>query len=912
MRFLAFLTLSAGAALCADFSTGQAARLVIGQPTFVAQKTDTNADILGAAGGLAYANNMLFVTDANRVSAAPINNRVLVYKNLSSMLPGPLDELAYNRSCPACVGTATVVLGQADFTKKDPALTQTGMRLPTAVASDGTVVAVADTDNNRVLIWRQIPEINGAPADVVLGQSDFTKSAVPKTPAATSLRGPQGVWIQDGRLYVADTSNNRVLIWNSIPTANGQAADIVLGQPDFTTFVQTDLTQTQIKATASSLLNPVAVTSDGTRLYVTDLGHNRVLIWNAIPTRNQQPADVVLGQPDMESAVPNNTTKLCTPTGQDDNGNDIYPLRCNATMDFPRYALSDGGRLFIADGGNDRVLVYSSVPTQNGQGADAILGQFSDTLNSASDSGDPLRRASADSLRTPLSLAWDGMNLYASDPFNRRVMVFTLAEKAIPLTGVRNAASFQIFAVGAITFSGEIKENDEVTITIADKEYKYKIVAADTIDSVINKIVALINEGEGDPNVFASPNTVLGAILLTARKEGSDGDAIEYTATPNAGGVIVVRTVGARLDGGGDAAKVAPGTLVTIVGDGLSEQTASGEMDTEGRLPLKLGGVRVYFNGIHAPLLYVSPKQINAQVPFEALAEAQNCDAVAGTYKVSECQSLSAYVRTEWSDGRVTITNPVAVSIIPQNPGIFTEGGQDPRPAVALHFSSFATGTISVDGSVAAGDTATVKIEDREYKYTVKAEDTLATIRDGLIELINIDPKVRAFPAGQFTRIRLQAREPGEAGVGIKYSVSTNSGAKVILSPTTEALCCANVAGSLVTAENPLLPGETLVLYATGLGLIKPEEARKQIVTGQAYNGPELNEPVEFLSSLCGSKTANVLYAGLKQGMVGVYEIHLELNSDIPTNPRTQCTIAQDVYVSNIATIPVVNPKEEE
>ena len=43
--------------------------------------------------------------------------------------------------------------------------------------------------------------------------------------------------------------------------------------------------------------NAVAVSSDGVRLFVTDLGFNRVLIWNSIPTANHAPADVVVGRP---------------------------------------------------------------------------------------------------------------------------------------------------------------------------------------------------------------------------------------------------------------------------------------------------------------------------------------------------------------------------------------------------------------------------------------------------------------------------------------------------------------------------------------------------------------------------------------------------------------------------------------
>ena len=155
------------------------------------------------------------------------------------------------------------------------------------------------------------------------------------------MRGPQGVWIQNGKLYVADTQNNRVLIFNQIPTSNGAAADVVLGQPNITTFVEPDLTQQTNNATASLLLNPVSVTSDGVHLFVTDLGYNRVLIWNSIPSTNAAPADVVVGQPDMISSIANNafttsptdttvppveTPVMCTVSnGIDVNNNPTYP-----------------------------------------------------------------------------------------------------------------------------------------------------------------------------------------------------------------------------------------------------------------------------------------------------------------------------------------------------------------------------------------------------------------------------------------------------------------------------------------------------------------------------------------------------------------------------------------------------------
>jgi uncharacterized protein (TIGR03437 family) len=57
-----------------------------------------------------------------------------------------------------------------------------------------------------------------------------------------------------------------------------------------------------------------------------------------------------------------------------------------------------------------------------------------------------------------------------------------------------------------------------------------------------------------------------------------------------------------------------------------------------------------------------------------------------------------------------------------------------------------------------------------------------------------------------------------------------------------------------------------------------------------------------------GTTTANVLSAGLKPGMLGVYEVQLQISSTLPTNPNTQLFIAQSVFTSNIVTIPVVAP----
>ncbi len=927
MKCISTFLFCAAAICAADFTTGQAARLVIGQKTFTSQDSNSSDTILGGASGLAYAADTLFVADSNRVGASPSNHRVLLYQNLSGMLPQPTDPLNYTSKCPVCLGQATLVLGQPDFTTatENIAATSTTLRLPTAVASDGVHVVVADTNHNRVLIWNRIPTSNNAPADVVVGQQSFNTTLLPgNTPNAKSMRGPQGVWIQNGRLYVSDTQNNRVLIFNRIPTSNGAAADVVLGQPDFTTFVEPDLTQQKNNVTANQVLNPVAVSSDGVHLFVTDLGYNRVLIWNSIPTANGQAADVAVGQPDLTSSVANygfktdpadttnkQTPVLCTDSnGTDAQGNPTYPNSCKATVSFPRFALAAGNRLFIADGGNDRVLVFNHIPTQSGVAADLVIGQIGGSVNQASDA--------ADSLRTPMSLAWDGTNLYVSDAYNRRITVYSVGENTVPYTGVRNAASLDILARGRVNIGGGIQAGDAITINIGGTQatdsagkltttggadYKHSVVKDETIGTIVTALATLINaanNNDGDPNVYATPDLATADVLLTSKKPGAEGNNITLivsvvAASSSTAALILPAASGSTLSGGGDAARIAPGSIVSVLGTNLSYHTASADT-TRSPLPNKLGGTQVYFNGIPAPLLMVSPEKVNAQVPWE----------------LGDTTSINAYVRSERDDGLVTVTTPVAVTIVVANPGIYAKPNTKPSEGVVYHASSNATGIVSVDGSATAGDTVTVSIEDRSYTYTVQSGDTKTSIRDALVNQINQDPKVTAEPSGEFQRIILKARVQGPEGNGLPYSVSANATATEIMTAIGSELCCAAVANSPVTNQNPAIPGELIYVYGTGLGVPVLTDGNKDLIqTGMQYpaDGP-VTTPVSFVNSIAGGKTADVISATLMPGSVGLYQVLLHLNQDISTDTFSQLTIAQGEFVSNIITLPIVNPNQ--
>lgn len=909
MKWIFALCALAGVSQAQNFYSSQAARLVIGQNPFTNAYPGASDKLLGSITGVAYAADTLIIADGNNIGGTPVNHRVLIYRNVSSFIPDRKAVLPLtDPRCPACVGRADVVLGQPDFTTTElkPAAQNT-LRNPLGVAYNGRVLAVADTDNNRVLIWRSLPAVNQQPADLVVGQKDFTSSAPGLGEA--SLRGPTGLFLDDNNgLWVADTGNNRVLYFGEI-TQNGQAAKLVLGQPNLTTDQQVRRFPEYI-AKADSMLAPSSVWVGAGKVIVADLGLSRVLIWNSIPTSNGQPASVVVGQPDFNfpefrtGGTPTNSV-LCESNGTDKDGKPTYPQRCAATLDMPRAVLSDGRRLFVADSGNDRVLIWNEIPAQNGQRADIVLGQLNFELNQSSDSGEPRRVASTDSFKTPTALAYDGLNLYVSDTYNRRVLVYTPGDFNLPVTAVRNAPSPATFARGSIVFSGTVEKDVELTIKIGNenvkdsdgkvitKDYKISTTVDDSFDTIIDRFVQAIN-GAPDPYVTAAPNKLFNALLLIAREADVAGNSVTLeTAVSPEGSKIVMTTSGSKLTGGQDPALVAPFALVAVLGDNLADQTAA-VADLTSPLPYELGGVQFFVDGLPCPIVAVSPERVIAQIPVE----------VAGS------NSASGVLRVRRNSGEITVSSAVAVRLIEQNPSVYTLDSPSPSPGLTFHFSSQATGTISVDGAANPGDTPTVYIRDRKYTYRVQATDTLATIRDNLIALINaFDPEVEAFAAGPFQRIRLRARIEGPAGNGIPIKAQANTDAQVIMTALNSELCCANSAGAPVTEDNPAQPGETIVVLASGLGLVGPEAAKSAMKTGKPYDGPEINDPLEFVSSLVGGRTANVLFAGLKQGAVGVYEVHLELNPDLPTNLKTEGWIAQSFQISNIFTIPVVSRK---
>lgn len=250
---------------------------------------------------------------------------------------------------------AGVFIGQASATALASTLDSATLAYADAVAVSSTGrVAVCDTFNNRVLIWNTMPTTSGVAASIVLGQANFTTNAAAVTSAG--LTSPQGVCWHGNNLWVADTGSSRVLRYSS-PSTSGQAASLVVGQANFTSGSSA--------VSATRMNQPVGVLIHASKLYVADRSNNRVLVFNTLPASNGASASFALGQ---ASGGSNLTSSTATTSG----ANLVYG------MSLPRgLAVSSTGKLMVVDTGNNRVMIYSGLPTAGGASASLVLFQSS-------------------------------------------------------------------------------------------------------------------------------------------------------------------------------------------------------------------------------------------------------------------------------------------------------------------------------------------------------------------------------------------------------------------------------------------------------------------------------------------------------------------------------------------------------
>jgi sugar lactone lactonase YvrE len=283
---------------------------------------------------------------------------------------------------------ASLVIGQSNFTGLGSATTSTGLDTPNGLAFDSSGnLWVTDSSNNRVLEYKA-PFTTGEAASLVLGQPDFTTSGDTVT-NSSSLNSPYGLAFDpSGNLWVADLLNGRVLEYKA-PFSNHEAASLVIGEPSFTA------ANDEVSKAGLNAPNSVAFDSSG-NLWVAD-GH-RVLEY-AAPFSTHEAASMVIGQNNYV-----NSSTVTTPTG----------------MNGPSgIAFDSSGNLWVSDRLNNRVLSYPK-PFSTFEAASVVIGQ----PNFTSSAMPPVTEPTATSLSQPSGLAFDSGNLWVVDGNEGRVLEY--------------------------------------------------------------------------------------------------------------------------------------------------------------------------------------------------------------------------------------------------------------------------------------------------------------------------------------------------------------------------------------------------------------------------------------------------------------------------------------------------------
>ncbi len=303
-----------------------------------------------------------------------------------------------NAACKANGANADGVLGQTDFTSSGSDCTQNGMSIPRGVSGDPSGRLYVADNNNRILVFEGAAGLaNGANAQHVLGQANFTTcTANTGGISAPSLNAPTRVFFDPGAnvLWAADFYNNRVLMYGN----TAEPAALVLGQPDFST--------TSAAISQTGMNSPTAVTVDPTtgKVFVADESNNRVLRFASAaaltqrrPGRSRSGAGRLRQQPAQPRGTPRRQTPCHAPYG---------------------VSVDSEGRLWVADTGNNRLLRFDNASAKtNGAEADGVLGQPDFTSSNY--------ETTRTGMYKPVSVFADSQGrLWVADNYNNRVLRF--------------------------------------------------------------------------------------------------------------------------------------------------------------------------------------------------------------------------------------------------------------------------------------------------------------------------------------------------------------------------------------------------------------------------------------------------------------------------------------------------------
>lgn len=399
------------------YTTGQAADLMI-----------SGAGFNDCIGPLVFNHPSGLCSDGtNLILCDRFNNRVLIWKQA----PDHWDQ------------EPDLVLGQTDFSSNNPGSGLNQMNWPGNVSVGNQVIAVADTENDRVLIWNSFPQYNGAPADLEIYLPSLTPNGSSKR-----YEWPWGVWTDGTRLAVVATTGAAILFWNKMPSHRSQAPDYTIALTDFGT--------------------PRNISTDGkTYFFVGD--HNAkvngkpgTFFWYSYPKQSNQTYDYY--QDEWIKGIQ-------TSSGQFISGgilnyylyNKIPGLtnqQPDLSFQFPYYKNGDGpdiaeadGRIYINNYNGNNILVYNQIPNNNKVSPDWVLGSYDFNINTLDSFG---------YIQNP-NLASDGSRLIVTSDFDRAIYIYN----QIPTqSGILPDHKYSMQAYDGFCWDNALFENQFVTVGV--------------------------------------------------------------------------------------------------------------------------------------------------------------------------------------------------------------------------------------------------------------------------------------------------------------------------------------------------------------------------------------------------------------------------------------------------------------
>ncbi|MFA4890375.1 MAG: NHL repeat-containing protein, partial [Candidatus Paceibacterota bacterium] len=441
-----------------SITNGEDAINVLGQQDFITCTDGVAANKFSYPMGavIDQANQKLYVADQN-------NFRILIF-DVSTITNG---ENAVN------------VLGQTDFISNSGGTTQDKLNQPTALALSNNQLFVIDTRNNRLVIFDTEVISNGEAMVDLIGQTDdlynavYTNSNVNNSPNGRGFNSPTHSALDsiNRRLFIADYSNNRILIFNLDANDRPQdyMADYVLGQTDFISNIS--------GVTQNKFSGPVRLhyDSDHNRLFVLDRNNSRILIFDlSSGIINGMNASYVLGQTDFISNI-----SITTQSGLSSSRGLTYD--------------SINQKLFVADSSNSRVMIFDVASITNGEDAVNVLGQTDFISNGVT--------PTQSGLNYPDGVAYDSTNqrLFVADKFNNRVMIFDVASITNGEDAVNVLGQTDFISNISITTQSGLSSSRDLTYDSINQ----KLFVADSSNSrVMIFDVASITNGEDAVNVL--------------------------------------------------------------------------------------------------------------------------------------------------------------------------------------------------------------------------------------------------------------------------------------------------------------------------------------------------------------------------------------------------------------------------